>query len=409
VKSWHSTSLRTASQHCIQAAEWLEEGKSYDRDVFSVGAAAHAILEAIGHKTNEKGRELTDREIDVTARAVCSILATEGRSFEGVPEGPMSAEAAFEGRDLAIGWLFRHPIEPDDGDSFEVGLAIDSKGNPVPHSKRAYYRGIVDRLTLTDGSEDELGRRFLIVRDYKSAWSMREGVLKSPQVRGYAVMGAAKHAGEFDVLRLEVANLRTGGVYVDELFMPDDEETLAEWRDDLLSLVSHRRRQKVVAAPGGGCEGCPFSGSCEAAHGYFLDTLKQVFGEDGEVDMKRLATSYATAKGIVSTWAKALRNATKEGDPIELDDGSRVGYEAREQRTLVDDGAGLWADEWELMGGKLRGYATAAGLSLDGVKRLKAALSAQGATDGQLEQVETDTITKTTKEFFDILKGRSND
>ena len=65
-----------------------------------------------------------------------------------------------------------------------------------------------------------------------------------------------------DIIILEIANLRTKGVYTKELNIHFETDTLEEWKNDI-ELAIKTLDNKLNPNPGMGCIGCPYSPRCE--------------------------------------------------------------------------------------------------------------------------------------------------
>ena len=227
---YHATNLNLVSRACPFALELQERGVPADRSVYQAGIAAHAVMEGVSLCTNEINRELTPEEVNVAALGVCERLMSVGRSYDGKGEPPMAPEAVFAGQEIALGWLLWNPIQP--GGQVEVGLGLDGQGRPCEYWKGEglKVRTILDEVRIIRESDEESARTVLAVRDFKTAWSTDDSELDTLQRRIQAV-AAWRHFGPADVLRLEVANLRLGKVYVRELYREDglDEQIEAWW------------------------------------------------------------------------------------------------------------------------------------------------------------------------------------
>lgn len=352
----HSTGIRLALAHCPAALDFHERRTPVvDRRFFETGIAAHAVLEAVGHATEEAGRELEVPEIEAVGLSVSKALITEGREYDGHPEPPLHPDSVFEGRELAEAWLSVHPLVPGESHParYEVGLAVNAKWEPVPYdSPDAWLACIVDLSVVEDELSEEGETRVLRVRDYKSAWSAGPDDLNTLQRKIQAVLTkiCMPEAREADLLRLEVAAVRTWKVYTDEVFLRHGGlQKIERWRQEIdlvanelgaLAVVNHGARP---ARPGAGCVGCPYVLQCEAAQLYFGATrLPQ--------DPKERAKALCIAVAMVDEMMPTVKEAA-DGYRITLDNGDTVGWRSRPARTVTDEAHQTLAQLWAEQGG----------------------------------------------------------
>lgn len=355
--AYHSTDLKLAASHCPRALTFQEEGVPRERRKFEAGIAAHAFLQEIGQLTKECGAALP-QQISERCDAVARGLLTNGRMFEGVLEPPLSSDAVFAGRDLAVafagsaGWSQVTPTA-----DYEVGLAVDADRKPVPYdSPDARLAGILDMLDLRLLEDEDSSLRVLIVRDYKSAWSTSEADLETTQRKAQAVLAAAHYGMQADVLQLEVVNLRTMRVYAREVVLEGgDSDLLRQWWGDLAitmdALDAQKARGPRPAIPGAGCFGCPFITACDHAQDYVTRTRIPGTAEER-------ATVYAAASATVEFYRELLRDETDQA-PIEIPGGSVVGTMPAPVRELNNGAAQEAFDEFVAQGGDGRGFAKA--------------------------------------------------
>ena len=97
-----STSLNLLTRTCPKALDHYESGAHYDRDVFQVGIAAHAVFEALNASTVANNAIPETEEMERIADATIRRLVLQGRSFDGVPEPPPKVEQAMAGMRLAL-------------------------------------------------------------------------------------------------------------------------------------------------------------------------------------------------------------------------------------------------------------------------------------------------------------------
>jgi hypothetical protein len=315
-----STSLRYLEDHCPRALDHYEAGAPYDRDVFQVGVAAHAVIEMVGKHP--------DRPREDLAQQVAVALCTEGRSFEGEPEGPLRPQHAAAGRDIALRFLAAHDLSP--GAMFEHGLAVDREWKPVPYdSAQVYYRAAIDMLEVVeDTDEDGSTTTTIVSTDWKSAWPTSADELDTLQLHGQTALALA-HYPEATILRRRAANLRTLAIFEADVFLDDDGlATVGKWRKDidlLIAVAEHRGEDgRRPARPGASCIGCPFLSRCEAARAWLRGSLI-----DGSP--VALATRLAVADAVrKELWGQVKAVAGEE--PIAIP-GGEVGFITTRERT----------------------------------------------------------------------------
>lgn len=379
-RTYRSTTLNLASKHCARAVDFSEEGVPYERNVFQVGVAAHAILQALGTATKRENRKLTETETLAISDATCRALIEFGRREEGYSEPPLAPDHVFAGRDLALSWLIWHDLSPTA--HYEIGLAVDADWNPVPwRDPRVRFRGILDVLDSGAIEDEETSAGLLLIRDYKSAWSADASELDTVQRRSqvllaYAHRGVFADVGEPGAIRTEIGNLRMGKLFEDTIVLDDAGlALLAQWRRDVSSTMDALDAQRPTldgrrpASPGAGCYGCPFIHACDDAHDYLENTRVPGTAE-------RRSIQYAIACSLKDRLADMLRADSAEG-PIEIPNGV-VGTIAKQQRALTDEGPMKLADEWALQAGGdaetvepwLRGFARAADLGVTNAEKV---------------------------------------
>lgn len=348
--AYRSSTVRYATDHCPRAIDHHEAGTPRDREVFAVGVAAHAILDALSQRQNALGRELRDEEATEFARAAAEYMLQHGREFDGVPEAPMASDDMAEGLRLGLRAWAAYPTTLQD--RTEATLAIDAEGRPVEYSSpSAWWKAACDIvgpvLGDDDGDSDEYApMQGVCVTDYKSAWPTNEAELDTIQLRGQALVALA-HAASIGVeqpgfVRRRVINLRTLAIWEADLVLDDAAPaTLDRWLADLrLAVAASEARDSTgarVARVGIGCLGCPFVGHCEPARAYLRDGAL-----DGGREM--IATRLAVVEAMRDELLSALREATKES-PIAIE-GGVVGYVAVPKREVKPEAATALALEW---------------------------------------------------------------
>jgi hypothetical protein len=347
------------SEYCPRALDFYDAKEPYDRSIFAVGVAAHAFLEAEAAAADVPGGHA---DFD----AVAIALATKGRSFDGDPEPPMPAEAVEAGRALALSWLEEHPIDFDC--TPEKGYAVNKDWQAVKYSSPdAYYKGILDLVYDANVEEEEYSMSVVVARDYKSSWRDGAATLDSTQMKGQALLLRAVHP-DVQAIRLEVANLRTGGIYGKTILLDEEGEALfARWRQelDLAIAASDARREDGLrpARPGSGCLGCPYLLRCEEARGYMRGT---VLAEQHA--RQAVGIRLAVAEAMVAELTKAAKVLAAE-EPILLPTGY-VGYKAQVKRKVRDEGIERMAMAWfDTLDDKVLGFLKAIGLGATAVDK----------------------------------------
>lgn len=338
------SALSLASRRCPGALQHQNDGAPRDRRVFSAGSSCHHIIEEVGYRTAKAGRVLNGAEINVIADDVASRLISKGRVWNGVPEGPMSADAVIAGRDLALGYLNEFPVLDVDGRDvrlvrIEEGLAVDADWNPVDYdSDSRRFRLILDQIMVVVEEDEDSAAKVARIIDYKSQQDAGAWLLDTLQMKAQAVVVWAHRErlglGDVDVIRLEIVSLRTGRTWSREIWMGEDgPETLQAYRKDVTLEMDALDAAKGpdgrwACVPGGGCVGCPFALSCEAAEQYWA-RLSLGISASRNADVGELARALLWVNGARAELLRLLQDAAVE-EPIEVDgpDGKtyRVGY-----------------------------------------------------------------------------------
>lgn len=340
-----STSLELLSRCCPRALDYQEARVERDRRGFATGVAAHAVLQHLAEHP-----DASEEERMAMARAVAQELATRGRSFDGTPEPPLPVDACLEGRDLAWGWLEAHgsPADP----YVELGVAVDKDWNRVDYkAPSAYYRAIFDLLWREVEEDGEERRVVAVARDFKSAWVASEEDLDSVQMRGQAILASKMWAwDELDAIRIEIASLRTRRLFTRTIWLDDDGQRLLEgWQKDLdvaIAAAEFRLEDgQRPAAPGAGCQGCPYLLRCEPARAWMRGSVLEVLDDDDEDSQRRaVGTRLAIAEAMVQELREHARMLTAERS-IEIAGGT-VGYREQERREPVADVHRAIAHAW---------------------------------------------------------------
>lgn len=363
--TYSSTLLNTAARHCPRAMQFQETGEPYDRRPFEVGIAAHACLEAVGNAANEDGSEVGDERAAGVSLVCAEALIGIGRSYQGKPEPPLSPDAVFAGRELALNWLAREPMQP--GGRFEVGIAVDRHWRVVPYyDERAWLRGILDVVRVGAREDEESSAAFVVVRDYKSAWSAGEDELLTLQRKIQACLAWATWGADAQAIRLEVVNLRTLRCHAAEYWPTDGDVTLDEWRREIeVALLAYDSMRSapggLPAIVGGGCYGCPWAMRCEA--------FREFVGQTGIPESSEERAKLFVAAEVLREALKPALKADSELAAIPVP-GGVVGTVGLETRDLVPDAYSTLWREWSQRGGDALGFARAIALTTGNAESL---------------------------------------
>lgn len=325
--TYSSTVLKYFTDYCPQALGFYEKGTPSDKSIFQAGIAAHAVLQEVGEKGLVGGKE-----VKALADAVVEGLLKHGRAYNNKPEPPMSPDAAFDGRDIALNYLEYHPIM-EEGD-YEIGIAINLEGELCDYySEEARYRAIIDRVyNITEGDEDWAGN-MVVVSDYKSAWPTNASDLSTLQRKGQAVLAYKKYGKDKNLsgLRMEVVNIRTGRPYHNDLwFNTESIELLKKWEDDIL-MVCRAADETRVARPGANCIGCPYLSGCDDGFEY--------------EDVKDQAISLALMEANRKEFTKVLKIELQDTARMETP-GGYVGYKEQSKMEITGDAIHRIISEW---------------------------------------------------------------
>ena len=372
---WRSTTLNQISRHCAGVMNHTDP----DRSKYEHGIAAHDVLHQVGLITNATGRALSESAVTEVADATCASLIEKGRSFEGVPEPPLNPDRVFIGRDIAVEYLWREPIEP--GARFEIKLSADAGWIACRNSNRAArWTGIADVIRRADEPGEEWTEDVLTIRDYKSGWSTGPAWLESIQAKMYACLAYADAAarsevGMPDVIRLEVVNLRTAKAYSRDLRLPGATVELERFQRDLditaNALESQAGADQVGSdespapfkySPGAGCIGCPVIDVCPEVAGSIA-----MIEPDDNAELR--AETYVLTKSLADYLAPLVKKDADE-QPVPLPDGGSVGFFPKDTRTPANDVLLAIADRWSEQHGTLRGFVAATGLGVAQIDRL---------------------------------------
>lgn len=319
---WHSTYLKVLHDHCNYAlAQALENEPWVSQARLDVGVCSHAVLQQCQGKAEMSWEGISDQ--------VVKSLATNGYTWAGKPQPPLNVGECQEGQRLALRWLRKYGAEPDHA-SLEVGLAVDDQRRPVDF-KEGHVGAVIDCVVREEVATEESEHVELVVADYKSSWQAGEDELGTIQRKIQAVCASA-HYPDYDVLRLEVRNLRT--LRVETLTMAKDEaeQVLSGWwRDIQLSIsVAEEAIKSPTPSPGARCVGCPYLVDCPAAR----DTR----------DISAVSTRYAASQAAVDVLRPLVAKNAKSA-PVPCS-GGHIAYVEKPVEVPTSEAARACWDNW---------------------------------------------------------------
>lgn len=354
------TELSMAQTMCLHAIT-LRRNNPQDVAPFATGTAAHEVLYALG-----TGRD--------PAAIVDAMLSTGKPAPDPTP--PLPPMSVWEGRNLAMSWWQNNPAPPDDA-GFEQRMAVDWSGRAVdPDSPDAAIRTSLDVVWVESVPDEATGEpiRTAVVRDYKSSWQDRGDRTDHPQQRAQAVIASAQWS-DVEAVRIEIANLRTGGLYTRTIDTRFD-DTLDEWRRDVLALARVVESSDRAPRPGGQCAGCYVAEHCDARR----DAMA---GPDD-------VAAWGAAKAEAKIREARIKAALDEGREV-----AGAEYRPSERTVPHDDALVRLADRWSPTPEAatiLRSFAAMLGKpSVAAVKALAKAIDKKGAAD--VVASVTDTVT----------------
>lgn len=367
-RSYHQSDIGLRERHCGHALVLKNNGTPRDRNVFQVGVASHAILEAIGQATN-KNPDITIEDINKIADETAIELSTRGRAYDRVPEPPMTIKQAIEGKELAIKHWVYNPLPADA--HYELPLAFDSDWNQVDYyDDSTIFRTMLDMVQISEETDEEGDTiKTILVRDYKSSWHIDTSQLDNMQRRAQAVCIWLAYP-DADVIELNVFGLRTGKQVTREINVHAEGDTLRQWHQDII-LALNILQLPQTPSPGANCIGCPYAERCEhAAH-----TMKQ-----NQSIVERYISSLAIAKAL----EPQIKKITKEGN-IKTN-GGYVGYAQKSKSSATKTAVPKLWNVWKENNGDIDGYLSMLSVSATVTKKIIKTLGKQG--------LDTDTLTE---------------
>lgn len=314
-RGWSSSSVKAALRWCPHALTLADEGAPRDTSIFDVGTVAHAILEDFhAESRTTRGAIITRDRARTIAYAVGAHMATEGRSFDGVPEAPVTPTAIHEGAQIALGWLARCEGYLDPAALPEMALAVDRDWRPCDYrDPDAHWRAVIDTAGIVNDEDEGC---VIWTRDYKTAWPTSEAELETIQIRGQSLLLLA-HAERLgfphpDTLAREVVNLRTGRIFTAAVNIEQEAAMLDDWRAEIAALVKAVTAKKRTPRPGAGCAACPYRLVCTHA-------------PPEAVDIVSTAERYLALQAEADSLKAVLKEATRE-TPLTLSTGQVLGW-----------------------------------------------------------------------------------
>lgn len=350
-----STALRLVQDRCPRALHYRESGAAAPRDVYSVGTACHAVLDAL-----QQARGSADDEIDTDRAAriaddVRAALIAGGRMWRGTPEPPLRPDDVASGVMLALAWHAAHGTIPGAVSELGLGLAPDGRGGLVAvaydDTPRDGYRTALDLVWIAheEGDDGAEPRVTVVSRDYKTAWSAGAHTLDTEQMRTQAILAiewARRQGIDPDAVRIEIGAVRTRQVHSLEIDVSDP--LLAAWRADLAATLrglDGQRQQwggERPAVPSYRCGGCEYLHACMDGSKWLSERVEH------PADM---AERYVAATEYRRRLGDALRVMLDESDPVQVG-SKRVGHCAITTTHLRDDAPRAIVQRWALGGGE---------------------------------------------------------
>ena len=375
MKKYSSSDIKAFSVYCPKALKFQEENAPRDTSQMAYGVASHAILERIGNQKNTD-EPLPYEDMVWLANSTCEELITNGRTFRGKHEPPMSPENAFEGKRVALSWLEFNEL-PNDAD-YEIQL---ESGRLI---------ALHDCVWLEDWSDEYSEKTIAVSRDWKG-WQGSEAELDTWQRKTQAITLAA-HYPDANELRLEVVSLQTHRTYTREIVLDDYGLALLEqWRQEL-EIICGAMDKTREARPGAGCLECPYASQCQPAKHWFPDKEDRTAEYLAWLEIERANT------------IKTLK-ASQEL-PITIEDGY-VGWRLWDDNKTKKDAYQHVADAWD---GDINGLLKALQLKTANINALAKALWGKNSENDAMKQDFLDAcIEQRNGKRFGVWKGKPDD
>ena len=370
LQSFHPSDIKLREEHCGHAITLRKNGTPYDRNIFQVGVASHAMLEEIGKAIN-KNPDISTEEIKQLADNLAVELTTKGRSYDKRPEPPMNIKQALEGKQLAIKHLLYNPLPPDA--IYEMPIAFDENWNRVKYyDDNVIFRTLLDMVQVIEETDEEGDTtKTIFVRDYKSSWYIDQDMMDNIQRRAQAI-SAWLCFPDADIIKLNVFSLRTGKQISREINTHEEIDTLKQWHEDI-KLALKILQQKQQPSPGANCINCPYAKTCQHT--------ARVATQSANI-IERYISSLAVVKALEPDIKRKTKVANYKTN------GGYVGYITKTRNSPVKSATqDLW-NIWKDNNGDIEGYLSMLSISATVAKKILKALNRQGIeTDDILEQI----------------------
>ena len=367
-KALHPTDLRLREDFCPHTLTLKKEGAQYDRQIFQVGVAAHEILEALG-KSAKENPELTKHEAEKIATDICLAITTEGRKYDGKPEGPMTITQAVEGKAIAMRY-FNYNLMSTTA-NYEEPFAFNEDWEPVDYNDpSALFRTIIDVVDIyTEHNDDGEPYKVALVRDYKTSWHIVTEMLDNMQRKAQALSVHLKYP-DVDLLKMEVTGLRNYKTISKDIYVHQQIDELKQTKKDL-TITIKAANTKSNPSPGLNCMGCPYAHCC--THVFAL-------AKNSSNTIKQYAAHLAAAKAL----EPAVKAATKEFPTYE---GNKlIGYIKKQRVSPVKDATQQLWELWQNNGGELNGFIKMLPMNTTTTKKILTALKKQGANSDEIKE-----------------------
>ncbi len=377
MKKYSSSDIKVFSVYCPKALKFQEDGAPRDTSQTDYGVASHAVIEACGNAKNIVANQphLLMPSYEELANETCQELITNGRTFRGKHEPPMSPEHAFEGKRVALAWLELNEL-PGEAD-YEIELT---------HGR---FKALHDVVWIEDWSDEWSEKTVPVSRDWKG-WQGRPEELETWQRKCQAITLAANYP-DADEIKLEIVNLQTHRTY-DRTIVLDDEglALLDQWKREL-EIICRAMDKTREARPGVGCLECPYNHQCN-------DRLFRDIGSPHEAH-KLVNIEIERANTI-----KALK-ASQEL-PVKLE-GGYVGWRLWGDNKAKPDAYQRVIDAWD---GDVNGMLKALKLGVANINALAKVIWPKGSENDALRQDFIDAcIEQRNGQRFGVWRGNPDD